>query len=170
MRNERRVERGMGLRGADTSLRPPPPLHFLFHFLLLMPPLCPFHFCQPYLFFIEVNATLTCTHQCSGRQSAIMISHVLANQLLILSQLINLHINFDPFPGHEVCFYFLPSRKPWKSRNLIAITKTFINYLATSSSFSSVFIVGQHSTVLFSSSIPRCDYAQWFHLRMFIAK
>lgn len=33
MRGRLSEGKGMGLRGTDTSLRPPPPLHFLFHFL-----------------------------------------------------------------------------------------------------------------------------------------
>lgn len=33
MRGRLSEGKGMGLRGTDTSLRPPPPLHFLLHFL-----------------------------------------------------------------------------------------------------------------------------------------
>lgn len=59
--------KGMGLRGTDTSLRPPPPppLHFLFHFLssLNAPSLPPFSLVSRTVF---LHRGQTYTHMLSG--------------------------------------------------------------------------------------------------------
>lgn len=60
--------KGMGLRGADTSLRPPPPPpppHFLFHFLssLNVPSLPPFSLVSHTVF---LHKGQTYTHMLSG--------------------------------------------------------------------------------------------------------
>lgn len=128
MRGGRSKRKGMGLRGTDTGLRPPP-LHFLFHFpssfLLMLPLLPPL---VSFFFFIEVY-----TYMHTPRIEPILLLIQKANRnifIIMIKSYWYLINNTLPLPFPEalrlifILFFYLPSREPLLYKNAFAETSS----------------------------------------------